>query len=477
MFKFRRSLFYVLLCCGLLVVGASAQEFEVPEGLLDAPGKAALEAVLEQVRDIMKQEKETPDRPEAERYATTKEGRSYLIEKGGDGRWRASVNLLESGGENYTLNLLKELKGSPKSPDGVIRNVEAQVDFTLKIMLSDRAPRLTVSDTGDFYVTFNDSNVPKRLIRVNSTRGPPSAPVKYVAEYTDSLFVEVKPDFSPEILFQNLESTPFDRTQIRIASLIPDSKLEGVKGLKRPTLNNVVVSLVAPTEEGLSKLFAENPHTVVHLLTHVQGDSAVVPGLNGEEAFRIGLDKLNAMAKAQKCDLILLGCEAGKCALPIGPLEPINPLEAVNRLEDALGAKNWADFAQRLSSKDMNLVFGTDAFAETLSRVEPDVYAKKADGAGPDFQESNRVARRIIFSLGTVALPSPRGSGGLDGGKRDKAGAGVAGSERPDLAVANSGIARNAQINGAEWTLAFLPPVVVGAGLIFLVVRRRRHRR
>jgi hypothetical protein len=373
----------------------------------------------------------------------------------------------EARGERYTRADIDRITAAHKT----------KVKFYFDQSMFDPSGRLELDpkEAENLYVLFDGVPPPRRLVRANAIRGPP-----YVAEFKDSLFVHVQARFSPEGLFRDLASRPFSRRDVRLASLIVDSALK--ESLKDEKLKGVVIDIGSPSADGLRKLFAENSGRVVALVGHVEGDNIVARDVTGKKTLlEVGVGEVEKMAKEQKCDVIVLGCQSSDAGAPVGVRQPFNPVDAVRRFADALAAKDYEHFVRLLSSDDMNLVFGSTAFAGARSKVEADAFAKPADKREPRFGEADRVGR-IIFSLGAVAV---LGGGGPGGGATNGNGGGTSVSESaagtssgvgsprdtrraPDTARARSQGSEESPEADTGWGWA--PGLLIPGGLVVLVL-------
>jgi hypothetical protein len=218
--------------------------------------------------------------------------------------------------------------------------------------------------------------------------------------------------------------------------------------IKESTLRDVTVDLGTLSTDSLRQLFRHNRGRVILLLGHVEGENFVAKDATGRTTLLdVPLAEVETMAEAHGCDVVFLGCNSARAETPVGVSQAFNPVDAVGRLVKALGARNYEEFAHRLTGADMSLVFSEAAFIRTKGKAVADAYANDTTTPEGRFRASNRVGK-LLLVLGLAAAAGSGGTGETGSEGPGTGGSGGPGAEGFDPGGTGAGGSRGAGADG-----------------------------
>jgi hypothetical protein len=261
--------------------------------------------------------------------------------------------------------------------DNIRRASAEQIKYFLDPSMFRNDGSLSVSIGGAWNLFIADPNVPppKRLHPTRSSRGPP-----WMAEIDSGLLMKVRAGFMPNEVMKRLESIPVRKKRFKLISLINDLSTE--TALENSSLASRVVKLSTLTEDSIRNVFRKNSRGVIAVLGHAEDDHFIVKDLSGS---RILLDlpmaKLADFAQETACELIYLGCSAGRESGGIGAADPFNPIYAVQRLAQVIDLANYRAFFEQLAGPELSLVLDDTAFSQAAGNAAREVKFEILDRA------------------------------------------------------------------------------------------------
>jgi hypothetical protein len=267
---------------------------------------------------------------------------------------------------------------------------------------------IEVGKTKNLFVADPNAPPPKRLFRTGSARGPP-----WMAKISPSLTMKVGPRFNPARVLERLSQTPLQKRTFKLISLINDLATE--TELQRLPLAGNLARLPALTGNAVRDVFRKNARGTVAILGHVENARFVVKDIAGVNVlFDFPIERLNALAKEFRCNVIYLGCFAGREGVGAGAIDSFNPIYALRRLAEALSEPNYEAFLNKLAGEELGLVLDDSAFMQ----AEKDV---SASSTAPEmkigiFDVKNDWPRSVnegdVVMRGGVILARPSGMPG-----------------------------------------------------------------
>jgi hypothetical protein len=263
----------------------------------------------------------------------------------------------------------------------------------------DGSLRIEAEGTEKIFLADPTSPPPKRLYRTGSARGPP-----WMVEISPALMVKVGGKSAPTQVMAKLQLKRVRKAKLKLISLITDFSTE--VELERSPLASNVAKLPIPTEDAIRDILRSNPGETVAILAHVEGERYLVKDSSGDKVLlELPIERLSVWAKEFKCDIIHLGCSAGREGSGVGAVNAFNPIDAVRRLSAAMNEKYYDRFVAKLSGDELGLVVDDTAFAHATADVETDFMLEAYERSATDWSKSVRFSSPVI--VGGIAFGSP----------------------------------------------------------------------
>jgi hypothetical protein len=256
--------------------------------------------------------------------------------------------------------------------EAALRTMAAEIDYAAKwqikyfldplLFAPDGSLRIEVGNSANLFVADPQSPPPKRLYPTRSARGP-----QWMAEISSSLMMKVQGRFKPEQTMDRLQQSPVVKNHFKLISLLGDLSTE--KELEKSSLAVNLVKLGAPTEDAIREVFRKNSRGTVAVLGHVEKDHFILKDTAGQKVIlELPIEQLAALANEFKCDVVYLGCSAGRESNSVGAINPFNPIFALRRLAAALNEAHYRAFLEKLSGEELRLVIDDTAFTQAATR-------------------------------------------------------------------------------------------------------------
>jgi hypothetical protein len=226
---------------------------------------------------------------------------------------------------------------------------------------SDGTLAINIGSAGNLYLADPNVPPPKRLHPTRSSRGPP-----WMADIGFGLLMKVRSRFMPDEVIKRLQSTRVRKNRFKLIFLINDLSTEAALG--QTQLASHVAKLSTLTEDSIRDVFRRNSRSVIAVLGHAENGNFVVKDASGERILLdFPMDRLANFADEFECQLINLGCSAGRESGGIGAADPFNPIHAVQRLAAALNVGDYRAFFETLAGPELRVVFDDTAFSQAAA--------------------------------------------------------------------------------------------------------------
>ena len=220
---------------------------------------------------------------------------------------------------------------------------------------------IRVGSVQNLYLADPNVPQPKRLHPTRSSRGPP-----WMADIGFGLLMKVRSRFMPDEVIKRLESIRVRKNRFKLIFLINDLSTE--TALEQTSLAAHAVKLSTLTEDSIRDVFRKNSRSVIAVLGHAENGKFVVKDASGQRILlELPMDRLANFADEFKCQLINLGCSAGRESGGIGAADPFNPIHAVQRLAAALKVGDYREFFETLAGPELRVVFDDTAFSRAAA--------------------------------------------------------------------------------------------------------------
>jgi hypothetical protein len=339
---------------------------------------------------------------EAKIYLTVKDGDLYVhsnfITPGAE-----YPTKLASTGETTIENIVMNLIYAGPPSDFQYASMRSTLRSNIEVILdpallnSSKHGNMDFSGVRRLKIVCPDNEV-REAITLRHSNGMNELCVKY----NDQISIKVKGQ-DLEYVFSSLRSQKVNFKDLKIISLIDN----------RATANNLTsnftdktIGFDFSTVENFKSLLLQNQKNRILILGHIEDGHFVTIGRDGTERFRISLVELEDFQKANKLELILLGCNSATEGATSGAANKFNSIDALNRLKTTQNTETTGEFLDSLSFRTLHFVLGSSFFSRggnvrpyyddivTLDKGEVIVYRKQRNAS---FIDDESAVGQIIF--------------------------------------------------------------------------------
>jgi hypothetical protein len=220
-------------------------------------------------------------------------------------------------------------------------------------------------------------------------------------KYNNQIATKIN-DTNLSYIFTTIKEHKIDQKELKIISLF---KVNLTKNKSALETGGSLVEFDFSNTDNFTKTLLANKDKRTVVVGNIEGVNLVKSDENGKTLFKISIEEIQKIQKANKQSIIVLGINSSKDGSAVSNNKN-NLLDAVNRLANTVGTENIEDFLNSLSSETLHFILNQTIFPrledgflayKPAERLDFDIYSK-SKGEVKTIQSSS--TGKIIF-LGT----------------------------------------------------------------------------